>query len=1494
MSQNRRNASTALLALLLVLVAGGALAIPANHLVISELVMKERPGVPSFGSEFIEILNAGTATVDLSQVYLTDANNSLNANTYYYNVVKAASLGGGGSSGDFHARFPAGAELAPGEAIVVSLRGSAAFNTSYARLPDYELFEDGTSLDAVPDMVEVFPGSIGAGLVNGNTNEVPSTGWLDDSNEALVLYTWDGTSDLVQDLDYLAWGTNTTLRVSKTGVVIDGADAGTTTSAYLPDTAVASQQALTSHTYGQSFRRISTDEGAEPATGGTGVGGHDETGEPGTPTWNAAATPQDPTSTGTPVDAAPQVAGSSLSPTVPYATGPVTVTVTTLAPAGNAVTAARLVYTIDGGAAQTVACSSSGSDWSGVIPTQAVGAVVKWHVELDGQLGTLTAWPVSAPLYDRTYTVQQEPIPGDGPAHLLLTEVCVQGTNQEFIEIYNPTDEAVELDNYYLTDAVYNTQGYWKLPEGSPSTATIGGGDFFDFQARFPAGATIEPGEAMTLALAGASAFETEWGVQPDFEVSGMREVFPGSLFGATDGTTPATLTNAAELVVLYYWDGASDLVTDIDMFFWGSSTSARVDRMNYTIGSSSYASDTPVASQDQFLAVHEIGGSFQRLDPAEGSEPATGGNGPEGDDETGENLSGTWVAAAGTPGVYGDVAVMITGVTRSPSTPQPTVPAAIVATVSGSETVNAVTLSYRVDAGAFSNVNLTDNLDGTWSGQIPGQALDAVVEYYVEAATLEGSSAVWPTGAPTELASYTVREPIGPGDYPPHLLLTEVCGANSPNEFVEIYNPTSETVDLGDYYLTDAVYNTQGYWHLPEGNPSTATVGGGDFYDFNARFPDGAVIEPGESLTIAIAGSDAFSGVWGVQPDFEIVEDGNGSDAVGNMREVFPGSLYGATDGTTLATLTNGAELIALYYWDGVSDLVTDIDLFFWGSSTSARVDKTGVTIGSSTYADDTPIANQDQFLAVHENGGSYQRLDPEEGNEVETGGNGSLGHDETSENLSGTWTAQTPGTPGQFGVVQVAVTGAALTPRRPQPGEEAVVTTGVSGAATDIAVTLYYTLDGGAAVIVTCTDDGAGTWSGTIPAQAEDVVVTWYVKVTGGGVTEYWPDGAPGTTEAYTVRTLVAGEGLARLLLSEVCTLGSTAEFIEIYNPTDFDVPLANYYLTDAVYYEDQAYWNLPAGTPTQATLGGGAFGDFHAQFPADAVIAAGDTITITVPGSMAFETTFGTQPHYELFEDNDFSDYVPDMLEVFPGSNANAPTLTNLTDTGTYINGEMVALYYWDGVADLVTDIDVFVWGDGNSYTAVKSGRTIGESTYATDAGYAPFMLPHVHLESYTRVDFDEGTEATSGGNGYEGADETSENFVDTWAVMAASPTGKAAPAGNGKVTLRVPAATFLPTYGERFEILFTASPGAETTLRLFDLEGRLVRVLYDSRFDGNASTIEDYPSVSVWDGRNEVFELVRAGMYVVHLQVVDPITGNKTEKTAPAVVATRLSN
>ncbi|WP_437670097.1 thrombospondin type 3 repeat-containing protein [Sorangium sp. So ce131] len=252
-------------------------------LLLTELV------VHPASAEFVEIYNPGSAPVDLSDYYLADYR-------AYYQLVAAAAATLPNTN-DFLVRFPAGAEIGPGEIQTVSLAGAACFRMGceetrtfggWGSLPTYEIYNAGTfgageskSAAAVPDMLPALPGSVGE--TRGLTND----------HECLILFYWDGVSDLVKDVDYVFYGTGgPNLPVDKTGVSVDGPDPGTASTAY-PDDApddVALHVPLSSS--GGSCRKDFT-EGAQIASGGSGVTGAVETSEPWSSTWAAcaAATP---------------------------------------------------------------------------------------------------------------------------------------------------------------------------------------------------------------------------------------------------------------------------------------------------------------------------------------------------------------------------------------------------------------------------------------------------------------------------------------------------------------------------------------------------------------------------------------------------------------------------------------------------------------------------------------------------------------------------------------------------------------------------------------------------------------------------------------------------------------------------------------------------------------------------------------------------------------------------------------------------------------------------------------------------------------------------------------------------------------------------------------------------------------------------------------------------------------------------------------------------
>ncbi len=771
-------------------------------------------------------------------------------------------------------------------------------------------------------------------------------------------------------------------------------------------------------------------------------------------------------------------------------------------------------------------------------------------------------------------------------------------------------------------------------------------------------------------------------------------------------------------------------------------------------------------------------------------------------------------------------------------------------------------------------------------------------------------------------LAVVTCILPVAAQAVADHLLLAEIQTLNSTDvrrplasEYIEIVNPLTEAVDLSNYYLTDAIFASteQFYWRIADGTPAGSTAGGGSFADFHARFPAGYSIAAGDTIVIAVAGgSNSFQAAYGYLPDFEVYEDGLVPDQVPELVEAFPGSIAaGLAGGDNSPTLSDGYESLVLYFWDGTSDLVQDVDFAFWGSgSTSSQFDKTGVTVGGSTYLADTPIASQQTISSSSLNPGeAYMRNDEDEGTETTTGGNGLTGHDETSEPLGSTWaiTTQDPASqPDIFFPTLPLITAHSVSPVAPYDGQAVTLSVSAQTFGTLTGVTFYVSYDSGAFSSLTGTAADANSFTVTLPAQSEGTLVAWYAVAANdaGGEVSY-PAGGESAAAGWTVGAVPPPSADPdKLLLTEICTLGTDQEFVEIYNPNDNDVDMSDYYLTDAIYSPNsQFYWRIAEGNPGPNTVGGGAFGDFEARFPAGYTIAAGDTIVITCPGSAAFSASFGFLPDLELFEDDAVADNVPDMIPVW-GDVANGSIKSPDSIPGLSNAAEIVILYNWHEGDDLVTDIDLFSWKDPSSTTTSfffdKTGVTVGSSTYAPDtptSSQHPFGVQLQFGLSYQRTDVLEGTQTASGGNGVNGRDETSEDFNATFTdQLEADPARPGGPAGGGakEAELVVDAKTFIPTMGEVFPIRFVSIAQSETRLRIFDQQGRLVASLFDSRFNGSPSVIPGAYTTVVWDGRDREFERVKAGMYIIHLSVVNRRSGDEDTLTAPVVVATRLSN
>jgi hypothetical protein len=233
--------------------------------------------------------------------------------------------------------------------------------------------------------------------------------------------------------------------------------------------------------------------------------------------------------------------------------------------------------------------------------------------------------------------------------HLLLSEI--ETDNGEMIEIYNPTDTPIDLSqNYYLSD--HNE--YWRLPEHAQSPITL---DASDFLVRFPADSpALPPGGVAVIAINGIAFRATYSGQSPDYTI--LVEAGQSRPMDPIVPLTTPSLTNTGEMVVLFYWDGESDLVRDVDLVVVGSNVAPANAPVAKLAVDGPDADTMPTAYAAEVLDLGELGDTaadrtHKRIERERDREVHGAGNGITGDDETSEAIQVTWDMrdSAGTPG---------------------------------------------------------------------------------------------------------------------------------------------------------------------------------------------------------------------------------------------------------------------------------------------------------------------------------------------------------------------------------------------------------------------------------------------------------------------------------------------------------------------------------------------------------------------------------------------------------------------------------------------------------------------------------------------------------------------------------------------------------------------------------------------------------------------------------------------------------------------------
>ncbi len=505
--------------------------------------------------------------------------------------------------------------------------------------------------------------------------------------------------------------------------------------------------------------------------------------------------------------------------------------------------------------------------------------------------------------------------------HLLITEFVVTPTDGEFIEIYNPTASTIDLSDYYLSDAVTgNDNRYVDIVDGSATTYTS------DFIARFPAGATLGADAFAVVSMHDDADFTAEYGTLPDYEINdasggtdGIADmVDPGGLIGGSAG-----LSNAGEMIILFHWDGASDLVDDVDYVVWGDlaeavdKTGLAKDGPDVDTDPTTYLDDTPVSSQAPVDLdgggddPHDFGFSAARAVPfVETGETGAGGNGLTGHDETSEDLTvlGNWsVHAAPSPGTAdADVPPVISALAYSPCIPEAGELVTVTADVVDDD-LDTVSLLYSLDGVVFDTTAMVNTVGDTYSGDVPGLPAGLTVDFKVEAVDLTGLS------DDTWLYSYAVET------------FTSITTIQSDTTLGGGSNLAGTAVNVAGYVTAGSGTFSDSYFYIAENATASPWKGIKVFAPSGpAVVAEGDWVEVGGEVfeyydeTEVIAGEDiedthdcvtvVSSGAVDVKPML--------MNAGGVNKEAFEGVLVNINDGTVADTInvfggwrvTNGA----------------------------------------------------------------------------------------------------------------------------------------------------------------------------------------------------------------------------------------------------------------------------------------------------------------------------------------------------------------------------------------------------------------------------------------------------------------------------------------------------------------------------------------------------------------------------------------------------------
>lgn len=290
-----------------------------------------------------------------------------------------------------------------------------------------------------------------------------------------------------------------------------------------------------------------------------------------------------------------------------------------------------------------------------------------------------------------------------------------------------------------------------------------------------------------------------------------------------------------------------------------------------------------------------------------------------------------------GTPGAPNSTRTTALGpafadLTHTPVLPAPNQPTDIQVTASDPDGVSQATLRWSVNGGAWQSQAMSAGREGTYVGRIPGAAVGALVQFYVEATDGGGATAMFPAEGPNSRALYVVGDGSATSSALHQLRLLMTAADRTllyATTNLMSNEPLKATVLYDDEVFYDATVHLQG---SQRGRPDPSRVG------FTIGFPPDHLFR-GVHATISVDRSGGYTGVGGDQDEIVLKHVVQHAGGVAGMYDDLVEFIAPRPEhsGTALLLLAKyGDVFLDSQYPDGSDGRLFKHELVYWPTRTT------------------------------------------------------------------------------------------------------------------------------------------------------------------------------------------------------------------------------------------------------------------------------------------------------------------------------------------------------------------------------------------------------------------------------------------------------------------------------------------------------------------------------------------------------------------------------